>query len=238
MERANRRASGAQAEEADAIGAFAGLVPQALHECAAKAVRRPLVKGETIFHQGDRPVRFHALLSGWVRILQAGAEGEFSVIRFVGPGELFGSFAMFTGSAYPADAVAAIESVELSWSESHLRQLIDSFPAIAVNLMAVAAHRLGELQERVREISTQPAEQRLANALLRAARNSGERDDAHGVEIPLPLVRRDLAAMSATTVYTASRIMAAWQRKGIVASSAKRISLLSPAGLRRIAEGA
>jgi CRP-like cAMP-binding protein len=227
-----------QAQEVGVIGVFAGLTPQALQEIAAKAVRRPFMKGETIFNQGDRPARFHALLSGWVRILQAGPEGELSVIRFVGPGELFGSFAMFSGSGYAADAVAAAASEELSWSDSHLLQLMDRFPSIALNLVAVAAHRLMELQERVREVSTQSAGQRIANALLRSARNSGNRDDDRGVEIPLPLVRRDLAAMSATTLYTASRIMAAWERKGIVASSAKRISLLLPAELRRIAEGA
>ena len=238
MESAKKRAAGAEAEEIGAIGVFAGLTPHALQDIADKTVRRPLAKGERIFNQGDRPARFHALLSGWVRILQAGTDGELTVIRFVGPGELFGAFAMFTDGAYPADATAAIESVELSWSEAHLRQLIERHPAIALNLVALAARRLAELQERVREVSTQPAEQRIANALLRLARKSGKRNDDGRIEILFPLIRKDVAAMSATTLHTASRVMAAWERRGIVTSSARRILLMAPTELMRIGDGA
>lgn len=219
------------------LSAFAGLAPQALQECVEGAVRRTLKKGEPVFHQGDRPARFHALLSGWVRILQAGADGELSVIRIVGAGELFGSFAMFSGNAYPADAIAAADGIELSWSETQFRQLMERYPAIAVNLVTIASQRLLELQERLREISTQPAERRIASALLRLARKGSKQHNDGRLEILLPLVRKDIAALAATTLYTASRTMAAWEREGIVASSARRISIRLPSDLRRIADG-
>src|SRR5690348_17254173 len=95
---------GQEIGELGAISVFADLDGTAQAHCARDAVRRPLSKGEWVFHQGDRPTRFHALLSGWVRILQAGPDGGVSVVRFVGPGELFGSFALFTENGYPADA--------------------------------------------------------------------------------------------------------------------------------------
>jgi CRP-like cAMP-binding protein len=220
------------------IGVFAGLSAQALHDCADCAVQRRLRKGEPVLHQGDRPARFHALRSGWVRIMQAGRDGELSVIRFVGPGELFGAFAIFTGQGYPADATAITESVELSWSEADLRQLIDRHPAIAINLVTLAARRLAELQERVREISTLPAEQRIANTLMRLARKGGKRRADGGVDILLPLLRKDIAAMSATTLYTASRVLSGWARQGLISATAGRLSIMHPWGLERIAEGA
>lgn len=219
------------------IDIFAGLDAAAQVQCARSAVRRPLSKGESIFHQGDYPTRFHALLCGWVRILQAGSDGGLSVVRFAGPGEVFGSFALFTDSGYPADAIAAAEAVELSWSETQLRQLIDQYPRIAMNLVTVAARRLADLQERVREISTQRAEQRVANALLRLAHKGGEQRKDGCIEMLMPLVRRDIAAMSATTLHTASRTMSAWQRRGIVASSGQRIAIVKPSELERIGEG-
>ena len=90
----------AEPEEIAAIGVFAGLPKDALQDIARTAVaRRRLVKGELIFRQGDRPARCHAVLSGWVRILQAGTDGELSVLRFVGRGELFGAFAMLRATA-------------------------------------------------------------------------------------------------------------------------------------------
>jgi CRP-like cAMP-binding protein len=220
------------------IGVFAGLSSQALHDCANGAIRRRLRKGEPIVHQGDRPARFHVLHSGWVRIMQAGRDGELSLIRFVGPGEPFGSFAIFTGQGYPADATAITDSLEFSWSEADLRHLIDRHPAIAINLVTLAARRLAELQERVREISTQHVEQRIANTLLRLAHKGGKGSVVDGgMDIVLPLLRKDIAAMSATTLHTASRVLSAWGRQGLISATARRVSITRPSALERIAEG-
>lgn len=226
-----------ESSELATVSVFADLDDAAQMQCARSALRRLLFKGEPVFHQGDRPTRFHVLLSGWVRILQAGADGGLSVVRFVGPGEVFGSFALFTERGYPADAIAAADAVELSWTEAQLRQLIDQYPSIAMNLMAVAARRLADLQERVREISTQRSEPRIANALLRLARKGSEPRIDGGIEMLMPLARKDIAAMSATTLHTASRTMSAWQRCGILASSRQRISIIKPTELKRIGDG-
>lgn len=224
-------------QELEAIDVFAGLSAPQLEDCARWASRRQFAKGDLIFHQGGRPARFHAIVSGWVRILQAGPDGELSVIRFVGPGEIFGAFALFTENGYPADATTAVASVELSWSESQLRQLIELYPRIAMNLVGVAARRLSELQERFREVSTQRAEQRIANALLRIARLGNGTMDRTPVEIPLLLTRKDVAALSATTLHTASRVMAAWERRGLLTSTGRRLSIRLPAELARLGDG-
>ena len=60
----------ASADEVGTVFAFARLTVHGLDECAERAVRRSFAQGETIFHQGSRPARFHVLVDGWVRILQ------------------------------------------------------------------------------------------------------------------------------------------------------------------------
>lgn len=222
-------------QELGTIGAFEGLPPGALEDCAALALRQMLPRQRTIFRQGDEPVRFHALVSGWVRILQAGADGELAVVRFIGPAEVFGSFALFNTGGYPADAVTVVDSVELSWSELHMAHLIQKYPGIAINLVSIAARRLSELQERVREISTQPAEQRIANVLLRlAARGTLAAGDR--AEIPVPFMRKDIASLAATTLYTASRTLAGWRRTGLVDFENQLATINSLKQLRRIAD--
>lgn len=215
------------------VEVFSGLDADAQEACASLGVRRSLSAGRLIFSQGEPGARFHALLSGWVRISQAGPEGEQTLIRFIGPGELFGAFAIFTEGAYPAEGIAASESVEISWSEPHIRQLIERYPRIAMNMVALAGRRLAELQERLREIATQPAEQRIANALLRLAERSHRVEDG-AIELEWPLTRKDIAALSATTLYTASRLMARWQRQNIVRSVGRRISVLAAHELARV----
>jgi CRP-like cAMP-binding protein len=101
-------------------------------------------------------------------------------------------------------------------------------------MVALAGRRLAELQERVREVSTQQAPSRIANALLRLAQKSDRRTDGGAIEIAIPLVRRDIAALSGTTLHTASRVMASWDRQGIIVSAGRCISVNSMDELARI----
>lgn len=102
---------------------FASLPSRAFEDVLALVRIRPLPRGMQIFDQGELAERAHALLAGSVRISQAGSDGEQVVIRFIGPGEIFGSVALFTDRHYPADAVAMVDSSEASWSETELRDL-------------------------------------------------------------------------------------------------------------------
>ena len=69
------------------------------------------------------------------------------------------------------------------------------------------------------ELATQAVEQRVAAALLRMANQSG-RKTAEGIEIAFPVTRADIAEMTGTTLHTVSRLLAAWERDGIVAEHA------------------
>lgn len=89
---------------------------------------------------------------------------------------------------------------------------------------------------RIRELATQPSERRVANAVLRLARQAGHRT-ADGMAIEFPLRRKDIAEISGTTLHTASRILTAWQKVGLLTSHNLRLTVLQPAELARIADG-
>ncbi len=85
------------------------------------------------------------------------------------------------------------------------------------------------------ELSTQQVEARLAHALLRIARQAGRKVE-NGIEIDFPISRQDIAEMTGTTLYTASRILSAWEQKGLVEGGRQRIVLRDPHGLFAISE--
>lgn len=226
----------ASASEVAAIGVFQGLTPDALTDCAALAVRRTLPARRIVFSQGEPSTRFQALVSGGIRIAQTGRDGGLALIRLIGPGEPFGSFGMFVDGCYPAEATTITPAVELSWSKAAFLQLLERHPLAAINVIALSAQRLGELQERLREITTMPAEHRIANALLRLSRTHGRPSADGRLEIAWPLTRKDVAALSATSLYTTSRVMTRWERAGIISSVGKRISITAAASLTQIGE--
>ncbi|MCM8730361.1 Crp/Fnr family transcriptional regulator [Hephaestia sp. GCM10023244] len=218
-----------------ALDLFDGLPATALAEVCARAHIRALAHGARTFDQGEPVERAHVLLSGAVRIAQAGSDGGEVVLRFIGPGEIFGSVAIFTDRRYPADGIAMTESVEVSWDHAVWHGLIERHPRIALNLIGIVGHRLAELQDRVREMATQRTDRRIANTLLRLARQAG-RPTRNGTEIGFPLRRKDIADIAGTTLYTVSRTLNAWERDGLIAGR-RRLTLISMAGIEQIAAG-
>lgn len=214
---------------------FQGLPPSALAAAAAAARLRRLPKDLRIFSQGDDGVRAHAVIEGAVRIAQSGRDGGQVIIRLIGPGEMFGTVALFTDRRYPADAVTLSDTLEASWSEAELLDLVAIYPLIAINVIRIIGKRLQDVQERVRESATQSAERRVAHALLRLARQAGH-STIDGTAIDFPLRRKDVAGIAGTTLHTASRILTAWEKAGLLVSHNQHLTIRLPTQIFRIAE--
>ena len=216
---------------------FLGLPPPALEVAAAMARQRRVPAGTRIFNQGDDNVRAHAVIEGSVRISQSGSDGAEVVIRFICPGEMFGTVALFTDRHYPADATAVVETLETSWSEPELLDLMVRHPQIAINAIRIVGNRLQEAQNRVRELATQRAERRVAHALTRLARQCGNSGVA-GTAITFPLRRKDVADIAGTTLHTASQILTGWEKAGLLITRHRHLTIRHPSQLLRIAEEA
>jgi CRP-like cAMP-binding protein len=215
---------------------FRGL-PHAALEYTLSRARLHRLQGEArIFAQGDQATKAYALIEGRVRISQSGSDGAQVVIRFVGPGEMFGAVALFTDCRYPAEAVTVTDSIGLSWSESDMLALMGRYPSMAINLVGVVGRRLQDVQERLREVATQSVERRVAHALLRLADTAGE-NTGQGTKIDFPLTRKLVAEMSGTTLYSVSRILTRWKKAGWIVTSNRRVTLCDRAEVVRIAEG-
>ena len=214
---------------------FRGVSTAALDEARRSARIRIIAKHARVFDQGDNRARAHALLEGCVRISQTGSDGAQIVIRFIGPGEIFGAAAAFSERRYPADADAMAPSIEVSWSEVELTKLINRHPQIALNALRIMGKRLSELQNRVREISTQSVERRIAHTVLRLVRQFGK-EESLGTSIGFPLRRKDIADIAGTTLYSVSRALTSWEKRGLLTTRGQVLTILRISDLRAIAE--
>ena len=96
------------------------------------------------------------------------------MVRYILPGETFGVAPAIGLQHYPATATAVDDSVILAWPSSTWPRLVSRFPALAANTLHTVGNRLQESHARVVEMSTQQVEQRVANALLRLAKQAGQ----------------------------------------------------------------
>lgn len=223
------------AEQLARIDLFLGLEPAALTEVARHGQLQRVTKGTLLFAQGAPADRCHALIEGRMRIAQSGAEGDQIIVRFVGPGETFGTVALFTDRRYPAEATAVVDSIEISWPEATLLELIKRHPQIALNLVKIVGSRLREAQERLRETATQRVDQRIAHALLRLVHRDATQDSKGKAAIEFPVTRQDLAEMCGATLYTVSRVLTAWEKAGYITTRRKQLTIHKYPEIQRLA---
>ena len=102
--------------------------------------------------------------------------------------------------------------------------------------METVGQRLQDAHVRIRELSTEQVERRVAHALLRLIQQAGRKTD-DGIVIDFPVTRQDIAEMTGTTLHTVSRVMAGWEAKGLVEGGRQKLLVRDAAGLATLAEG-
>jgi len=226
----------ALAATAAALPPFAGLPPAQMAALLAEARPRALRAGTALFRQDEEAHSFFVLLSGHLRVSKVTPDGRQVLVRFMHPGDPCGIAAAMGWTAYPATATAVVDCMLIGWPSALWPRLARECPGLTMNLMQSLGPRLNDTQARVVEMSTESVERRLAHALLRLACRSG-RPGPQGTEIGFPLSRQDLAELTGATIHTVSRVMSAWEQRGLVEGGRRRrVVLRDMPALRRLAE--
>lgn len=188
---------------------------------------RRVPQGKPVFRQGDAARHFYLLLRGRLKVTQVTPEGHQIVVRIVNPGELFGVAMALRRPDYPGTATAVLESAALAWRSTQWEALTGDHPTITMNALHMVATHLQELQARIRELSTQDVERRIAHALVRLSMQAGHRTE-NGIRIDFPVTRQDIAEMTGTTVPTVSRTLGNWAEQGLIEIGRLRIVVRDP----------
>jgi CRP-like cAMP-binding protein len=216
------------------IDLFQGLAHDQVAELMQQAQQRSILADDVIFSAGSPARTVHVLVSGYARLVQFTSTGERVIVRYVRPGETFGTPAMLDG-CHRVDATAVTHCTELQWPSDVIRELISQHPRAALNAMHAFETRLESMENRLRDLSHGRVEQRIAHGLLDLAHRFG-RLGPEGTEISFPISRQDLADLSGTTLHTVCRVLGAWESQGHIRRGRRRIVIRSLASLATVAE--
>ena len=214
---------------------FEGLSLDTLAQIVSLSYPKQANAGDFFFNEGDQADEFFVLTAGRVKLTQLTPDGQQIVLRLIGPGDAFGGVGAFGDPTYPISAEAVETASALAWNSATMRQLLETQNQMALNALRFVANRYHDLQRRYRQAMTERVERRVARALLRLVHEAGRRVDK-GVEIDFPISRQDIAEMTGTTLFTVSRLLSAWEERGIVKSGRQQIVLTKPHALVAIAE--
>ena len=209
--------------------------PEALEKLLARATARRAAQDTVIFEQGRQAEWFYLLVQGRLKVWHVTPEGQQVMVRVVHPGELFGFARALSRTDYPGTARAAVDSLMLCWPTGDWDRVIEMTPQMALSAVRNIGQQLDEAHTRLRELQTQQVERRIAHAILRLAEKSGRLQDG-ALLIDFPITRQDIAEMTGSTLHTVSRLLSAWEERGLVGGGRKRLTVLDRDGLARIAD--
>jgi CRP-like cAMP-binding protein len=214
---------------------FERLPASTLRALAAHLSVRQVQRGRFIFAEGEPADALYILAAGRVKVVRQTEDGREVILRVIALGEIFGGAGGWGEPVYPAGAVALEAVTALRLPAASFTTLIATSPDFALAVVRELGARLREAEARIRELQTERVERRIARTLLRLAGKTGTKT-ARGIELGLPLSRQDVAELAGTTLSTASRILSAWDERGIIVAGRERVVIRAPHLLVVIAE--
>ncbi|RLC04647.1 MAG: Crp/Fnr family transcriptional regulator [Deltaproteobacteria bacterium] len=214
---------------------FKGLNSKQSTDLIKKGRRKNLQPNSILFHQGDPATNCFLVNRGRLKLTKLNEQGKEVILRYIGVGETTATIAVLKDKNYPVTAESIEESDVTSWDKSIMSQMMRQYPDIAINLIGIILERLDDIQHRYLEVCTERVDQRIARSLLRLMQRAGSKT-RNGIRIDIALSRQNIADYSGTTLYTVSRTLSAWEKKGWIKSRREQIVITNPHALVQFAE--
>jgi CRP/FNR family transcriptional regulator, nitrogen oxide reductase regulator len=203
-----------------------GLTPEDRDMVVAAASRRHLRANSVAVHQGDPADFMFLLFKGRARHFYLTPEGKKIVLFWLAPGQIFGASALLSAPAqYLVGTEILKDSCLLVWRRSEIRALAARVPRLLDNAIAVANDYLIWYLAAHTSLVSHTAERRLAQVLTTLARGFGHKVPGGTC---LDLTNEQLANAANVTIFTASRVLNSWQRKGAVVKTRRQLLLRQP----------
>ena len=190
-----------------------------------------------IFFQGDPSDSLYMLLKGSVKVTQAAEDGRQKILDILGPGEIFGEFAMLDG--HPRSAtVTTCEATELaSISHKDFRNFAASRPEVLWKVLQALCERVRKTSTEMLELSSREVPYRLLAALHQLAEKYGQVAADGSCLISGKAGVEDLVAMVGSSREVVSRLLHRYQEDGLIElGKNKQIIIPDPAALARALE--
>lgn len=201
---------------------FSALSVEDLRALANAASLRPLLANEAVFVHGQAATDLCLVLSGRIKLSKAGWARDPVILRIAHPGQFLELGGSLRPGGYGATANALCSAELAVWPTQVWRRLVDEIPAIMPCLAQLLEQELSDAQHRFVEIASLDVPRRIAHALLRLVNQAG-REEAAGIRIDFPLSQQDLAALTGTTLFTVSRTLTCWERRGLLAGGRRTV---------------
>lgn len=174
------------------------------------------------------------IVSGAVRVVNYSASGREVSFADIAAGGTIGELAAIDGGPRSASVFALDRTLIASLGAAPFNRMVAAHPEVACKIMRGLARMVRDADQRIMDLSTLGAHNRVHGELLRLAREN-MRDDGVVLLKPAP-PHGDIAARVSTTRETVARVMGDLTRERIVDRHGGALAILDPGRLTKLVE--
>lgn len=216
------------------IDLFEGLTPTDIAPIDAQCNWKTYRAGEEIFNRAtaDRNVFF--VSEGRVRIVNYSVSGREVAYAEVPAGTYFGELSAIDGEPRSANIVALDDCVLGSLDRQYFLEVLEHHPKMSLRILSKLAGIVRSCDERIMDLATLSAYQRVYRKLLDLTRQDPVRPDSWLI-YPLP-TQAIIAAQASTTRETVARVLGQLSTEEIVERKGKTLYIRDKDKLEILAE--
>ncbi len=203
---------------------FQNLAPEDIEALAQKALRKKMVKGQTLFLQGDSADEVFLIKGGRIKLNKVLEDGSELMLDIRKAGDFLGEDMFSEEGRYPVSAVCMEDTLTCGFSRSQFEKLVIKYPKLGLQVIKNLSERISSLTSRVGSLSITNIEDRLYRVLSNVAKEHGAQSPL-GVVIQFPLTHEDLSFLTGAHRVTITRALKALKKAGKIILEDRRLIL-------------
>lgn len=223
-----RVASGARCEEAATEPVS---TDQSFHNVPARRI---------MFREHDLHDAVPIICRGWAASVVTLSDGSRQILSFLLPGDLVSTALLFDARSYCL--VEAITEVRFrTFKRSDLKATIFTNPDLFGKLAKAWIEEKDRADQLIIDLGRRTADERIARLILNLAERLAQRGmmtaaaTPSTMEMDFPLRQHHIADATGLTPVHVSKVLSEFRRNGLIKISDRTLTVLDPAGFRRIA---
>ncbi|MFM6948232.1 MAG: response regulator [Aquirufa sp.] len=186
-------------------------------------------KKNTIYSEGDSPIRLYYLQQGKAKTFHTNQEGKYFITSFINEGDFFGFVDILENQNYRESAEALEDCKVLSFSASDFNQLLKTNIHLEIHFRKALTSYLIKNEQLLFSMAYQSLRKRVALALYDLALTYGNENQT---KISIRLSREDLASRVGTATESVIRTLSDFKKEGLIEIKGAEMTLLNVNALR------
>lgn len=196
--------------------------------------RMEIKKGKIVYREGSYSKGAYILRKGKVKIYQTNKDGKEQIAYIYRKGEIMGYRPILCDELHPVSAAALEDCVVSFIPRKYFLYALDESPVLARRLLTNLTHEFTVWINKLTLFAQQPVRERVTLSLL-IINEKYKKEGKEHLPVVINLSREDLANYVGTTIETLVRILRYLKDEKIIATRGRRIIILKPKELEKIA---